>query len=233
MCIDICIPAYNEEPIIAESVRSVSAALALIQNVEWRVLVAENGSFDKTAEYARLAGAHVLSLSERGKGAAIIAAGRSSSADIFGFIDADLSADPAYIAVLLEEIQNGADIAIGSRLLDRRNVKRSVFRTGTSLIFNILRRSLIGVKVSDTQCGLKLMTTQGLSLLTQCKETGWFLDMEFLARAELSSLKIKEVPVLWNEHHFEDRVSKLDVFRDGIEAIRAMFRIRKTIQWKK
>lgn len=174
MRIDICIPAYNEEKIIAEAVYSVSEALSLIPNITWRVIVSENGSVDNTAQYARTAGAYVISTSESGKGGAIIAAARVSQADIFGFIDADLSADPTYIAILLKEIYKGADIAIGSRLLKKEETSRSIFRTVTSIMFNMLRKSLLGVRVSDAQCGLKLMIHEVVSWFCNAKKMDGF-----------------------------------------------------------
>lgn len=230
MHIEICIPAYNEEQIISEAVRAVSEILASIPNITWRVIVSENGSVDNTAECARAAGAHVVVLSERGKGAAIIAAARVSKADVFGFIDADLSADPSYIAILLQELKKGADIAIGSRLLQKEHVNRGMFRTITSLLFNAFRKLLLDVRVADAQCGLKLMNARGRELILQCKEQGWFLDSELLARAERLGLVIQEVQIAWDEHHFKDRVSKLSVVCDGFTALSAMIRIRKNIK---
>ena len=66
-----------------------------------RVVVAVNGSTDRTAERARkVNGISVLTIPTRGKGAAVVAAARASFADIFGFIDADLSTPPSSIREL-------------------------------------------------------------------------------------------------------------------------------------
>lgn len=225
MRIDICIPAHNEARIIGESVTSVRAALQRFSDV--RIDVVDNASTDATAERAGEAGARVLSIQVMGKGAAVVAAAKESDADMFGFIDADLSADPADIAPLVETVLRGeCDIAIGSRLMDTKIVERALLRTLSSHLFNFARRVLIGIKAKDSQCGLKVMNRKGTALLAACRETGWFFDMEFLARAEKSGLIIKEVPVHWDEHRFPDRQSKLHLMRDGFAAFAAMVRIR-------
>ena len=223
----MCIPAWNEERIIAESAAAVRDALKKIRP-DCRVVVAVNGSTDRTAECARkVNGISVLTIPTRGKGAAVVAAARASFADIFGFIDADLSTPPSSIRELFLLVQNDAcDIAIGSRLIDKSTVRRGILRTLTSEVFNVLRRGLIGIKVLDTQCGLKLMNERGREILAGCEEKGWFFDIEFLARAEKSGLRIREVPVPWNEYHYPGRKAKLRILRDGIESIRAMIRIR-------
>lgn len=231
MNIDICIPAFNEEKIIAESARRVMSVLAQIPGARYRLVVADNGSTDQTAAAARRAlGVEVLAVPVRGKGAAVREAARASSADVFGFIDADLSADPEDIPRLLEVLAQGkSDIVIGSRLLDTSAVTRDWMRTLSSRIFNMLRKMILGISVRDTQCGLKLMNGKGRVVLASCVEMGWFLDMEFLARAERSGLSVREMPVFWQEHRFPGRESKLKLFRDSLGAVRAMLRIRRRL----
>src|SRR3569623_1520047 len=226
MKIDICIPAYNEERIIRESVLRVHEEVKKFAS-DWRIVVAENASIDNTADEAEAAGATVLRLSERGKVYAGISAAQGSDADIFGFIDADLSADPAEIGTLLVELEAGADVVIGSRLMRFERVRRGIFRTFTSKIFNILRRTIVGLNVSDTQCRLKIMNRRGAEVLAACTEKGWFFDMEFLARAERAGRIIKEVPVAWEEFRYSNRTSKLNVLTDGFASVRAMLRIRR------
>lgn len=233
MKIEICIPAWNEERIIAES---ASAVLRVLRKTgeEIHVVVADNDSTDGTSSVAKsIKGVSVLSIPVRGKGAAIVAAARHSDADIFGFIDADLSADPEDILNLLPFVQSrGFDVAIGSRLAETKMVNRGVFRTLSSRIFNVFRKIIVGVGVEDTQCGLKLMNARGRKILANCTEMGWFLDIEFLARAERAGLRIREIPIRWNEYASPGRVSKLNLFRDSVGALRAMFRIRKAIAAK-
>lgn len=225
--VDICIPAYNEEEVIQETCRAVLLVLRNIPGIRFQLVVVDNASTDATSLRAsEVPGVSVLTIPEKGKGAAVVAAARASSADIFGFTDADLSADPRDFKKLLQAINEGADIAIGSRFADRKLVHRSFPRHFSSAVFNLLRKSLLGISVKDSQCGLKLMNTKGRNLLVQCEETGWFFDMELLARAERAHLLVKEIPIHWEEHRFKGRLSKLRLLTDSLGAIRAMFRIR-------
>lgn len=234
MKIDLCIPAFNEEAIITGAARELSEVLSGILGVTFVITVANNGSTDRTAERAReVQGVSVLEVPVKGKGAAVIAAARASTADIFGFIDADLSAEPQDIPKLLAPLLTGDyDIAIGSRLADTSMVKREGLRTFGSKIFNLIRRMVLGISVQDTQCGLKLMNTKGREVLASCKETGWFFDIEFLARAERLNLRIAEMPVRWDEHRFAGRQSKLNLVRDGFATLGALLRIRRNISIK-
>jgi glycosyltransferase involved in cell wall biosynthesis len=229
MRIDVVIPAYNEEAIIAETAREVTEALKALP-YESHVVVADNGSTDETAIRAVEAGVSVLAVPTKGKGAALVYAAQNSSAPLFAFIDADLSAHPSEIPRLITTLeQKSADIVIGSRLSDESTVNRSFLRTLSSRIFNLLRHLILGISVTDSQCGLKLMNERGRQLLAECKETGWFVDLELLARAERAGLVIHEVPVAWEEFRYANRPSKLNVVTDGIKAVEAMWRIRQRL----
>jgi glycosyltransferase involved in cell wall biosynthesis len=230
----LVIPAYNEADIIESAVRMVYEKLRELESVVWQIVVVDNGSTDNTAQLVLamgLAEVGVLSSPVRGKGAAIVFAAREApQSDAFGFIDADLSADPKHINDLLAVVlQKKADIAVGSRLLDKHLVNRGFLRTLTSELFNILRGMILTIPVRDTQCGLKVMNQSGREILSQCEETGWFFDMEFLARAYKKGLHIVEFPVTWNEYRFSARHSKLNVLSDGVAAVIAMIRIRRRI----
>jgi dolichyl-phosphate beta-glucosyltransferase len=231
MRLDLCIPAYNEERIIVDSLNVISQTLGQA-GVDHAITVVDNGSTDATSEKAlSVPRVSLRTLSERGKGLAVVVAARESDADVFGFIDADLSADPADVPKLYAHLQSGKyDIVIGSRLMNTAIVERAFLRTLSSRLFNKIRSALLGIHAHDTQCGLKLMTARGRAVLAACEETGWFFDLEFLARAEKEGLRILEVPVHWNEYRYPDRTSKLRMIRDGFGAVRAMLRIRKRLR---
>ena len=232
MRLDICIPAHNEAPIIVESVRELQEALAALPGADARIIVADNASSDGTGDAIRalnLPHVQVLTVPAKGKGAAVITAARASDADYFGFIDADLSAHPRHLHQLIQQVMRGAAIAIGSRLHPGAVIDRSLPRTATSRAFNLLRRLIVGVPVLDSQCGIKVTDARGLAHLRACEETGWFFEIEWLRRAELAGLPIKEVPISWEEFRYKGRASKLKVITDGCAAIAAFFRIRKRL----
>ncbi len=151
----------------------------------------------------------------------------SNHNQFFGFIDADLSADPDAIPGMVTRLlEDKADIVIASRLLITKTTNRGWLRTLSSKAFNFFADLFLNLRVADAQCGLKIMNERGLNILRECQEEGWFLDIEFLARARQDNLRIAEVPVPWLEFRYPNRKSQIKHFRDGIEAIRAIWRIR-------
>ena len=233
MTFDLCVPAFNEAPIISASLTRIRKSLETMADLDWRIILVDNASTDGTAAVANALNdvrVVVTRTETKGKGAAIVHAASTSEAEVFGFIDADLSADPDDLAQLLSVLaMNEADVVIGSRLLNSGLVERGLARTFTSRVFNLLRHLLLGVRVEDSQCGLKAMNASAREILSSCKETGWFLDMEFLARAERAGMRIREVPVHWREDVFHGRESKLRLVRDALGAVIAMVRIRNRL----
>src|SRR6185503_8025771 len=110
----LIIPALNEEPAIGRTLDLVP------RDLYRQIIVADNGSRDKTAEIARERGATVVHEPERGYGAACLRAigALAEEIEVVVFMDADASDDPAEAVLLLEPIYAGrADLVIGSRTL--------------------------------------------------------------------------------------------------------------------
>ncbi|MFZ6015911.1 MAG: glycosyltransferase [Patescibacteria group bacterium] len=149
----------------------------------------------------------------------------------FGYIDADLSADPDAISGMVARLQSGAaDIVIASRLLITKTTNRSWLRTLSSKLFNLASNLALHLDVADAQCGLKIMNSRSLSVLRDCQEDGWFLDIELLARARKAGLRIAEVPVPWTEFRYPNRASQINHLRDGIGAIKAVLQIKRNLR---
>ncbi len=234
MKITVCIPAYNEAKIIEQTLRTINDFCRKESQYHWKIVVADNGSTDGTANIARrISNTSVLEVKTRGKGAAIVEAVKQCQDDIFCFIDADLSASPNSLPELIKLIEGGADIAIGSRLLDTSKLQRSYLRTFSSRLFNIFRKMILGINVTDTQCGLKALNKKGQEVLASCVEKSWFFDIELLAKAERANLKVSEVSIPWQENYYPDRESKLDVMKDGLKGFVAILRIGYKVSFKK
>lgn len=230
----IVIPAYNEAPVIEATLRALSSALEHELPNAWEIVVADNASTDGTSDAARLfAHPHIRveHIAKKGKGNALRQAFTKCDADVVGFTDADLSVPPQEIASFAKSyIANQNGVLIGSRLhKDSKMPGREWWRIGSSRIFNILARTILGVRVSDTQCPLKLMGPLGLRVMLATKEDTWFFDLEWIALLEQLHIPITEVPVTWDEHRYPNRKSKLSTVKDGMRAVVAMFRIRSRI----
>jgi glycosyltransferase involved in cell wall biosynthesis len=231
--IDICIPALNEEKIILQTLSELDTLANQNPEFDWHFIVVDNGSDDNTANI--VLGVNnpryvVIKLSNKGKGLAVREAALKSNADYFGYIDADLSASPSHLMDLVHELEKGSTVAVGSRLVDSSEVERSSWRTITSKLFNTYAALMVPVPISDTQCGLKVMDRKGREILADCKEDGWFFDREFIGKASKSNLFISELPIRWQEFHYPDRKSKLNLFRDGLASFIVLYRVRQSIK---
>ncbi len=232
--LDIAIPAHNEAAIIVPTLKLVTLALEKIPHLTWRIIVVDNASTDGTAEVVRNANiphVEVVTTTKRGKGAALKAAAAYSDATYFGFIDADASPDPKAFAVMLTHAeQHKAHLVVGSRFHKYSTTDRSILRHNSSRIFNFCARLIVGIRVNDTQCPMKLMDTRGKKLLQTCTDDTWFLDLELIARAEKAKLTLLVLPVIWKEFRYPNRKSKLHLGADAVGAIKTMWVIRHTLK---
>ncbi len=185
----LAIPALNEEASIADVLRAIPC------DVVDRIIVADGGSTDATAERARAAGADVIDAG-RGYGRACLAAATAAEgADILVFMDGDGADDPAYIAALVEPIRAGAfDFVIGSRA---RGVRApgsiSWHQLAAGYLAGLGMRALYGVSYTD-MCAFRAIRRDVLLRLGMTEMTyGWNIEMQM--RAARAGLRILEIPV--------------------------------------
>jgi len=226
----IILPAYNERARIADTLNRILAhATQCGWNVE--VIVVNDGSTDDTAEIVRkCAGEHpALRLLEnpgnRGKGYSVRNGMLRARGDILLFSDADLSSPIEEADKLFAAIGEGADIAIGSRWLDRRlQIRRQpLHRRLFGRIFNLALRAILGLQFKDTQCGFKAFTRQSAQAIFPLQKIErWGFDPELLYLARKFGFAVREVPVSWS-HREGTRIHPL---RDGIRMFGELLRIR-------
>ncbi len=235
MKFSLVIPVYNESDVIVPTLTLLRDALERELPSAWEMVVVDNASTDDTS--GKVIGMHdkcisVITLIEKGKGRALRAGFSAARGDIVGFTDADLPITPEQILASLRDLERSVDeVLIGSRFHPESVMPgREWWRIGSSQLFNILARTIVGVSVSDTQCPLKLMKRKAVQLFLSTKEDTWFFDLEFIALLERLGIPFREVPVTWNEHRYPKRRSKLSTTRDGVRGVIAMLRIRRNIE---
>ncbi len=228
--LDIVIPVYNEAHVLANSVEKLRAFLRETDfPYTWRITIADNASTDTT-----LAVAHqledtypdvtVLHLPQKGRGRAQRKAWLESDAGAMCFMDVDLSTDLAALVPLARAVlEEGYDVATGSRMTRGSQITRSLRREITSRGLIFLIKLLFFSKLSDTQCGFKAITRQAAhELLPRIENEEWFFDTELLLLAEKGGYRIKEVPVRW----VEDPDSRVNVIKTVAEDLRGLLRMR-------
>jgi len=141
------------------------------------------------------------------------------------FTDADLSSPIHEAEKLIAAIQQGADIAIGSRWLraELQTERQPLYRQFFGRIFNLLLRMVLGLRFKDTQCGLKAFTRAAAqAIFPRQRIERWGFDPEILFLANKTWMVITEVPVEWAH----DERSKISPIKDGFKMFTELLRIR-------
>jgi len=230
--IDLVIPVYNEEAKIAACVGTLVPFLEERYRGTYRVVVADNGSTDRTAEVAeglsaRWPQVRCLRIPEKGRGRALRAAWLASAARVVAYMDVDLSTDLAALPPLVEPLLEGrAHVATGTRLHPASRIERSLLREVLSRGYNLMIRLLFPRRrFSDAQCGFKALSRQvAQQLVPLVQDNAWFFDTELLLRAEQFGYRIHEVPVVW----VEGRDSRVRIARTAWEDVKGLLRVRFT-----
>jgi glycosyltransferase involved in cell wall biosynthesis len=228
--VDIVIPVLNEERALPGSVRKLLEFVEKNPERNWRVVIADNGSTDRTPEVGgelanTFASVRVVRLEQRGRGRALKRAWLESDADVCCYMDVDLSTDLGALPQLVSAVcEEGFDVAIGSRLLtDSEVVGRSLKREITSRGYSLLFRTMFQTSFRDAQCGFKAIRSDvARSVVPLVEDTGWFFDTELLIIARHSGYRIKEIAVHWED----DPDSRVKVLKTAWEDVKGLLRLR-------
>jgi dolichyl-phosphate beta-glucosyltransferase len=228
--LSVVIPAYNEEARLGPTLARVTAWLDG-RGAPWELIVADDGSRDRTREIAT-ADPRVTLVAlpqNRGKGAAVRAGMLAATGDRVLFSDADLSAPIEELDKLAAQLDRGADIAIGSRALDSSDIKvrQHPMREMMGRTFNRMVQLLVLGGIKDTQCGFKLFTRAAAQdLFGRATVDGFAFDVEILWLAR-EHYKVVEVPVVWR-HVDESKVSPgIDAARMFVDIVKLRLRHRR------
>ena len=228
--VDVVIPVYNEEADLERSVTALRQFLLDHVDYDWRIVIADNASQDRTLEIAKeLAKRYpgqvtYVHLDQKGRGRALRKAWTESDADIVSYMDVDLSTDLSAFPPLIDSlIDSEYDVATGSRLKKGAQVQRGLKREIISRIYNLMIKVMFLNKFSDAQCGFKAATRRAVrDIVPLIKDQAWFFDSELLLLAERMGYKIAEVPVKW----MDDPDSRVKIASTAWEDVKGLFRVR-------
>ncbi len=230
--ISIIIPAYNEEDRLPKTLEKVATYVKKDPD-NFEVIVVDDASTDKTSEVSKkfqekIKNLKILRLEKSlfdGKGWAVNKGVLASIGDIVLFTDADGSTPIEEIEKLLDKINEGYDIAIGSRAIKRSSVQKrqSALREYMGRIFNIIVRTITVKDIVDTQCGFKMFKREStINIFKNQKIFDFGFDVELLFAARKKNLKIAEAPVLW----YNDPRSSVHPIKDSYKMLVDLFKIR-------
>ena len=233
--VSIIIPVYNEQERIAATMYSVKDYMEST-SLRFEIVVKDDGSNDLTAEIVKfvdLYGSEIKSqqsghleenIKNIGKGYSIAKGMLRAKGSVVVFTDADCATPIYEISKLLNKLEEGFDVVIGSRNHAESKVEgRTSLRQILSKSFNFSARMLGLLTVRDSQCGFKAYRRDVAHEVAQLQKThGFCFDVEHLYIAKKLGYKITEVPVEWSHQDG----STLSLFKDSLLMAGDLLKIR-------
>lgn len=203
----VIIPAYNEEEAIVSTIEGVRK----VTDRSFEILVVDDGSHDKTFELAKSCNVRVIKHEKnKGKAAALETGVKNANGDIIATIDADCTYEAGKLTELVKLIENGSDLAIGSRFLGQAEGLKLLNRTG-NWVFSSLISLFTGQRVTDAQSGMRAFRKElFFRLAVRAKGLDW--ETEMTARAVREGYSVVEIPI---EYYERVGKSKLQPLQDG------------------
>lgn len=192
----LVIPAYNEEDCIESVVQSITTT-------QYDYIIVNDGSNDRTLQICRENGFNVLNLPRNlGIGGAVQAGHKyalENGYDVDIQFDGDGQHDLSCIPLLLQEIENKADLVVGSRFIEDGGGFKSTFmrRVGIKWLSGLLR-ILYNRKITDPTSGFRACGRKALELFSYTYPMD-YPEPESIAEALNHKLDVREVPVTMNE----------------------------------
>lgn len=224
LCITILLPCLNEEQTLKECIEEALQAIELA-NVPGEVLVADNGSKDRSVDIAVQAGARVVHEHQQGYGSALLAGINAARGKYILMGDADGSYDFKSLSSFLAKLEQGHDLVMGCRFprcggyLEPGAMPwkhRWIGNPGLSF----LGRLFFKAPVDDFHCGLRAFRRDRI-LGLRLKATGMEFASEMVVKACLAQLKISQVPITLRRDK-RNTPPHLRSWRDGWRHLRFM-----------
>ncbi len=228
--VSIVMPAFNEEKMINSSIRNTCDTLSS-EHIDYDLIVVNDGSTDSTFRSALKEATNYngrvkilgYDYPNKGKGYALKYGATFATGDYVIFIDSDSEISPHNLNKYIDKLQN-ADLVIASKRHPQSKVDEPISRMLLSLCFQILVRLLTGVRVSDTQAGLKGFRVESLRrILPLLSVKKYAFDVEVLLVAQLLGMKIVELPVTI---HLDATFGVRHMVRMAIDLLGITYRLR-------
>jgi len=228
--LSIVVPAYNEQARLPRTVLEAIGWCAK-RKLDFELIISDDGSVDQTLALARLfeerdVRIRALACPHMGKGAAVRFGILNAKGRYVLFMDADGATPLSEIPKLLEALERGDDVAIGSRVVQHPGeveVKALLHRRLIGRCFAFFVNLFAFGGIADTQCGFKMFRREAaLAIFSRQKTVGFAFDVEVLFIARRLSLSIVEVPVNW----IAQPGSKVNLFTDSVKMLWDICRIQ-------
>lgn len=225
MNLSIIIPTYNESRYLDSTIQRIIHHFQS-KHITYEVIIVNDGSTDDTEKIARAIARSYNNISlvsydiNKGKGYAVRSGIEKSIGEKILFMDADNSVDISYSDVFLQQKE---EFVIASIYLKYAKVHDESFlwRRLLRKISRNIPKYILHINVQDTQRGFKMFQNKHKQLfLEKLTQSKFSFDMEMITIATENNIKIKEIPVNWNNPK-RNHVG----FRDYVQTLQDVFSI--------
>jgi glycosyltransferase involved in cell wall biosynthesis len=217
--LSVVMPCLNEETSVGGCIEQIVRTLAKY-GISGEVIVADNGSTDKSREIAGSLGAKVVSVADRGYGSALMGGIVAAQAKFIIMGDADGSYDFTHIPVFLEKLRSGYDLVMGNRFQGgiQPGAMPPLHRYFGNPMLTGIGRLFFNTPSHDFYCGLRGFTKTGYEQM-HLRTTGMEFAMEMVVKASLFKMRVCEVPTTLSPD-IRGRKSHLRSWHDGWRGLR-------------
>lgn len=227
----IVIPVLNEEKRIEAGILELEKFIFLhLKNEQVKVIIADGNSSDKTIEIVKklqkkFSNLHLKQFQRGGKGFQVTKTFTDEEADFFIQMDIDMPVPLIYTKELIFWLNKGYDIVVGSRLMKESKIRRTVRRKIVSRGYSFIVRLLFRSSIMDYQCGFKGFDAKKIKSILPITEEGYAFDTELILKGLKSGLKIKEIPVEWEEKPG----SKMNILKHSFQMFFSLLKLRREL----
>lgn len=223
--LSVVIPCLNEEKTIGICIGKCFEMFNKM-GIRGEVVVSDNGSSDKSIEISTEMGAKVCHCTEKGYGITLRTGFDNASGKYILMADADDSYDFRQIDKFYNKIQEGYDMVMGTRLKGfiHKGAMPFLHRYLGTPVLTMLVNLLWGIKISDSQCGMRIFKKESLDKV-QLQCDGMEFATELLTKAASEKWSITEIPI---EFFKDGRMGKphLRPWRDGVRHLRLIIKTK-------
>lgn len=218
----ILMPCLNEETTLPTCIKKAQEFMKK-ENLNAEILIADNGSTDKSVKLAKKYGVKVVHVKEKGYGNALRYGTLEAKGKYVIMADSDDSYNFLEIKPFLDKLREGYEFVIGNRLKGKIEKHAMPFThryIGTPVLSLLIRRKY-KVKIYDVNCGLRGYCNKKIIELN-CTSSGMEYASEMIIKAQKQHLKIIEIPI----NFYKDgrkRKPHLNAIKDGIRHLKVIF----------
>lgn len=214
-------PCLNEERTLGLCIEKAQRAFRE-SGIAGEIVVADNGSSDRSVALAESLGARVVHESRKGYGAALTAGIKAARGRIVVMADADDSYDWAMLGDFVKKIEQGYDLVMGNRFQGgiEPGAMPALHRYLGNPVLSALARRMYRIPIGDFHCGMRAFTRDAFERMN-VRTSGMEFATEMIVNASHANLRIAEIPTrLYPDKR--DRPPHLRSFRDGWRHLRFM-----------